>query len=72
MKTKQVVRWFARGGGIKKCGPFACQLDAVKAMMTTEGFPIDDCFVWPQVITEEVKHPVARRAVKVRREHGRI
>jgi hypothetical protein len=63
MKTKKSVRWFGRGGGIKKCGPFESQLAAVKAMMTTEGFPIDDCFVWPELVTVEVH---------VRRECDRI
>ena len=48
--TKTVKRWFARGGGIEKCGPFKSQLEAVKAMMTTKGLPAEDCFVWPEMV----------------------
>jgi hypothetical protein len=30
-RSKKIV-WFARGGGIAKCGPFKTQLEAVNAM----------------------------------------
>lgn len=31
MKKKKIV-WFAKGGGIAKCGPFKSQIEAVDAM----------------------------------------
>ena len=31
MSAKQ-VKWFARGGGIAKCGPFRSQVEATAAM----------------------------------------
>lgn len=31
-KKKKRVLWFARGGGIARCGPFDTQIDAVNAM----------------------------------------
>lgn len=37
-KPKQIV-WFARGGGIAKCGPFASQIDAVNAMRLVKTEP---------------------------------
>lgn len=43
------IQWFARGGNIKRCGPFKTQADAVKALRLTNdrGFPAD-AFVWPE------------------------
>jgi hypothetical protein len=32
MTKKKRVLWFARGGGIAKCGPFDTQIEAVNAM----------------------------------------
>lgn len=32
MAKKKKVRWFARGGGIAKCGPFDSQIEATNAM----------------------------------------
>ena len=48
------LKWFARGGGIARCGPFASQAEAVKAMMLinpkNKAFPYpDNLFVWPEV-----------------------
>jgi hypothetical protein len=35
--VKPKLQWFARGGGIAKCGPFASQVEATDAMrMVTE------------------------------------
>jgi hypothetical protein len=47
-KSKE-IKWFARGGGIAKCGPFDTQLEATNAMRLVEdkGFP-QDVFVWPE------------------------
>ena len=47
--------WFARGGGIKQCGPFDSQLEAVNAMRLAkdpDSFP-EDIFVWPAVEKED-------------------
>lgn len=32
MKKKPQILWFARGGGIAKCGPFKTQIEATNAM----------------------------------------
>jgi len=51
-KKKKIV-WWARGGGIAKCGPFDSQIEAVDAMRLkkkpgqTQEFP-PDVFVWPE------------------------
>lgn len=31
-KPRKKIRWFARGGGIFRCGPFASQLAATEAL----------------------------------------
>ncbi len=47
--------WFARGGDVARMGPFATQEEASKALMTTEGRPIEGAFVWPVAkVTREV------------------
>lgn len=49
MKTK--IEWYARGGGIAKCGPFKSQVEAVDAMRLADRygtFP-NDIFVWPEM-----------------------
>ena len=50
---KKIV-WFAKGGGIARCGPFKDQITAVNAMRLAKKaaeqrkeFP-DDVFVWPE------------------------
>jgi len=30
--AKKKIKWFARGGGIAKCGPFKSQVEATAAM----------------------------------------
>ena len=52
MKGVALIRWFARGGGVKRCGPFKTQIEATNAlrMVEREGgqlFP-PDMFVWPE------------------------
>lgn len=32
MRKKRKVIWFAKGGGIAKCGPFKSQIEATNAM----------------------------------------
>lgn len=46
------VVWFARGGGVKRMGPFATQAQAARALVLTNdrGFP-DDAFIWPEEVT---------------------
>jgi hypothetical protein len=51
MKKVTKVKWFARGGGIQKMGPYDSQVDAVQALMTTKGFPVEGAFVWPEKVT---------------------
>jgi len=53
LATKVVV-WFARGGGIERCGPFKSHVEAVKAMRlvaragdTAPRYP-NDMSVWPE------------------------
>lgn len=51
MRERSVV-WYARGGGVKKCGPFRTQIDAVNSMrLATDrnAFPAD-VFVWPEIV----------------------
>jgi len=47
---KKII-WFARGGGIAKCGPFDTQIEATDAVRLEPGnrdvFP-SDAFVWPE------------------------
>jgi len=52
MKSTAKVLWFARGGGIARCGPFKSQVAAVDAMRLVKKvngseFP-PDIFVWPE------------------------
>ena len=49
MKKKK-VNWFARGGGIAKCGPFTSQAEAAKAMVLVDGGFPDNVFVWPEEV----------------------
>jgi hypothetical protein len=53
-RAKKIV-WFAKGGGIAKCGPFASQLEAFDVMRLTKyargfsSFPFPpDIVVWPE------------------------
>ena len=32
MTKKRKIKWFAKGGGIAKCGPFDTQIEATNAM----------------------------------------
>jgi len=64
-KRKKIV-WFARGGGIKKAGPFDFQVAAVKALELIDEGPAvrcgdsfreplrggfpSDMFVWPEEV----------------------
>ena len=56
MTTKTKVVWFAKGGGIAKCGPHESQVAATNAMrLAGDGpkmFP-DDVFVWPEEVSED-------------------
>ena len=56
------IVWFAKGGGIAKCGPFETQIEATNAMRlakrpnnqglwSRELFP-NDIFVWPEYLEE--------------------
>lgn len=42
------VHWFARGGGIKRMGPFPSQLQAWEALRKVDGEPVEDAQVWPE------------------------
>ncbi len=47
------VRWFARGGGVKRMGPFASQVQAAQAIMGLDGEPVEGAFVWPELTREK-------------------
>lgn len=58
MNTKIV--WYARGGGIEKCGPFKTQIEAVNAMRMAgrpDEYPAD-AFVWPEVVKESLTRSI--------------
>jgi len=57
--TPKKIKWFAKGGGIAKCGPFETQVEAAKAMMLEPqpgGYGVaedlrifpDGVFMWPE------------------------
>jgi hypothetical protein len=51
MKTKQMrtrVQYFARGGNIKRMGPFDTEIEAWEALKTHDGEPISGATVWPE------------------------
>ena len=56
-KHEPEVQWFARGGGIKRCGPFASFVEAAAALRTTKGEPVDGAFCWPEQV---VRRPQVR------------
>jgi hypothetical protein len=61
MPRKRKIQWFARGGGIARCGPFKSQIEATNAMRLVKReatiheveqrceFP-DNVFVWPEEV----------------------
>ena len=54
--SKRTVQWWAKGGGIARCGPFATQEEAADHMRlipvpgSNAIFP-PDVFVWPETVT---------------------
>jgi hypothetical protein len=42
------LKWFARGGGMAKMGPYSSQAEAAAALITTDGIPVEGAFVWPE------------------------
>lgn len=50
--AKQKIVYFFRSKDIKISGPYASDVAAWKATMTTEGFPIEGAVVWPEVAGE--------------------
>lgn len=49
-RQKPEKQWFARGGLIKRMGPFTTQQRAFDALRTTEGEPIEGAFVWSETV----------------------
>jgi hypothetical protein len=52
------IKWFSRGGGIAKCGPFDSQIEATNVLRLRPKFGINelfppDMFVWPEEVEEE-------------------
>ena len=52
-----VVEWWARGGGITRCGPYESQVEAWKAMRYTDALRLStrldhpaDTAVWPEEV----------------------
>lgn len=54
-KSKPKQQWFARGGNIAKMGPFPSYARAAKALIMTDGRPIEGAFVWPETTQPEGK-----------------
>lgn len=50
------IQWFARGGGISRCGPFKSQIEATESMKLVDGGFPKDVFVW----SERTKRKKAR------------
>lgn len=59
-RKKQTTKWYARGGGIARCGPFKTQAEATASLrlvqrLSPDGRPAaqdefpPDAFVWPEV-----------------------
>lgn len=42
------ILWWARGGLIARMGPYATHAQAVRALRTFTGEPIEGAFVWPE------------------------
>lgn len=42
------MKWFARGGGVAKMGPYGSYEEAAASLITTEGLPVEGAFVWPE------------------------
>ena len=60
MEAKPKTVWYARGGGISKCGPFKTQEQAIQKMRLAKdrivepAFPYpQDLFVWPEKAQQE-------------------
>lgn len=47
-KAPSKIEWFARGGGIARCGPFESQAEAAASMRLVDGGFPSDVFVWPE------------------------
>lgn len=57
---KKVTKWYARGGGMSRMGPFRTQEDACEALRYSDAmreetgmlFP-ENAFVWPESVEVE-------------------
>ena len=47
-----LVQWFARGGGISRCGPFVDAVAAAAAMELCGGGKPDDFAIWPERVAK--------------------
>lgn len=50
------MKWFARGGGIAKMGPYGSYEEAAGHLINTEGFPVEGAFVWPETEAQTRHH----------------
>lgn len=63
---REKLQWFARGGGIARCGPFKTQVDAVEAMRHVDDAPRGhvgpwgifpaDMLVWPERVDNNLRN----------------
>lgn len=42
-----MTKWYARGGGIAKAGPFDTESEAAASLINVDGVPVEGAFVWP-------------------------
>ena len=57
-KSPSVIGWFARGGHVKRIGPFYTQLAATEAVRLEDGGFPDNVFVWPERVGGGIKFTV--------------
>ncbi len=50
---KKVKRWFAKGGGVSRAGPFKSDVEAAKAMTLVDGGKPEDFAIWPEMIDDD-------------------
>ena len=61
----KTIKWFARGGGLLKCGPYDSQIEATNALRLTaepDVFP-SDAFVWPEKVDADNADDASREAL---------
>ena len=52
MTKKTAKKWYARGGGIAKMGPFESYEKAASHCINTKGLPVEGAFVWAETAAQ--------------------